>query len=77
MDGTLKTFYVSTQNQLADIFTKALGVESFMRLLSKLGVIDIFSHKIQFPEYTKDNGEARALILRGSVKSNAKSSACL
>nr|XP_023919909.1 uncharacterized protein LOC112031451 [Quercus suber] len=77
LDGTLKTYYVSTQNQLADIFTKALGVESFIRLLSKLGVIDIFSHKIQFPEYTKDNGEARALLLMGSVKSNAKSSACL
>ena len=48
-----------------------------MRLLSEIGAIDIFSHKIQFPVYTKDNGEARALLLRGSVKSNAKSSACL
>ena len=29
LDGALKTFYVSTKNQLADVFTKALGVESF------------------------------------------------
>ena len=43
-----------------------------MRLLSKLGVINIFSHKIQFPDYTRNDGEARALLLRGSVKSNAR-----
>ena len=72
LDGTLKTFYVSSRNQLADIFTEALGVESFLRLLSKLGVINIFSHKIQFPAYTRNDGEARALLLRGSVKSNAR-----
>ena len=34
IDGTLKTFYVSTKNQLAEVFTKALGVENYLRLIS-------------------------------------------
>ena len=51
LDGTIKTFYVSSRSQLADIFTKALGVENFLRLLNKLGVINIFSHHIQFPNW--------------------------
>ena len=46
LDGTIKTFYVSSRTQLANIFTKALGVENFLRLLAKLGVINIFSHHI-------------------------------
>ena len=33
LDGTIKTFYVSSRNQLADIFTKALGVDNYLRLL--------------------------------------------
>ena len=53
LDGTIKTFYVSSRTQLADIFTKAHGVESFLRLLAKLGVINIFSHHIQYPDSTK------------------------
>ena len=40
LDGALKTFYVSTKNQLADVFTKALGVESFLRMIKRLGVSD-------------------------------------
>ena len=43
LDGTIKTFHVSSRNQLADIFTKALGVDSFLRLLKRLGVINIFA----------------------------------
>ena len=54
LEGTAKTFYVSSRNQLADIFNKALGVENFLRLLAKLGVINIFNHHIQYPDYTKD-----------------------
>ena len=61
-------FYVSSRNQLANIFTKALGVDQFSRLLARLGVINIFAHKIQYPEYKKHNQETRALLLRGSVK---------
>ena len=73
LDGTIKTFYVSSRSQLANIFTKALGVENFLRLLNKLGVINIFSHHIQFPNTAKEVDESkenqpRALLLRGSVK---------
>ena len=73
LDGTIKTFYVSSRSQLANIFTKALGVENFLRLLNKLGVINIFSHHIQFPNSTKEADESkenqtRALLLRASVK---------
>ena len=73
MEGTTKIFYVSSRNQLADIFTKALGVENFLRLLAKLGVINIFNRHIQYPDCTKDyerakeDKEARALLLRESV----------
>ena len=74
LDGTIKTFYVSSRTQSADIFTKAYGVESFLRLLAKLGVINIFSHHIQYPDSTKEaeeskEAQARALLLRGSVES--------
>ena len=68
LDGTIKMFYVSSRNQLVDIFTKALGVEQFSRLLARMGVINIFAHKIQYPEYKKHNQETRALLLRGSVQ---------
>lgn len=57
LDGTLKTFYISSRNQLVDVFTKALGVENFMRLLSKLGAINIFSHNVQFLDYSKEMQE--------------------
>ena len=43
LDGTIKIFHVSSRNQLADIFTKAIGVDSFLRLLKRLGVINIFA----------------------------------
>ena len=59
LDGTIKMFYVSSRNQLVDIFTKALGVEQFSRLLARMGVINIFAHKIQYPEYKKYNQEAK------------------
>jgi hypothetical protein len=41
--GVLKTMHVSSQNQLADIFTKPLGFKDFSRLLSKMSVTDIYS----------------------------------
>lgn len=49
LDGTVKTFYVSTKNQLADVFTKALGVEDYLRLIKKLGIINIFAHNVEYP----------------------------
>ena len=41
--GEIKTAYVSSENQIADIFTKALGQAPFHTLLHKLGVLDIHS----------------------------------
>ena len=68
IDGTLKTFYVSTKNQLADVFTKALGVENYLRLITRVGVINIFAHVVEYPSPPKPSQKARAVLLRGSVK---------
>lgn len=39
-EGLLTTHHVSTTEQLADIFTKALGSRQFFYLLRKLGICD-------------------------------------
>ena len=41
--GILKTLHVASVHQLADIFTKPLGFVPFPTLLSKLGVLNIYS----------------------------------
>jgi hypothetical protein len=41
--GEIATRYVISSQQLADVFTKALGKEKFKQLMCKLGVIDIHS----------------------------------
>ena len=41
--GEVVTRYVISSQQLADVFTKALGKEKFKQLVCKLGVIDIHS----------------------------------
>jgi hypothetical protein len=38
--GDIEVFYVSTENQLADIFTKPLDESTFCRLRSELNVLD-------------------------------------
>ena len=79
IDGTHKTFYVSTKNQLADVFTKALGVESYLRLIKRLGVINIFASTVEYPHTTLQSQKARALLLKGSVKieSNILEQSCI
>ena len=72
LDGTIKTFHVSSRNQLADIFTIALGVDNFLRQLKRLGVINIFAQSIHYPDYLSQNQEARALLSRGSVEKSKK-----
>jgi hypothetical protein len=42
-NGLLSLFSVPTQQQLADIFTKALEPTPFQKNLSKLGVNNIYS----------------------------------
>jgi hypothetical protein len=38
--GDIEVFYVNTENQLADIFTKPLDEKTFCRLRSELNVLD-------------------------------------
>lgn len=38
---TIVTRHVSTKNQLADIFTKALGSREFEAFLGKLGILNL------------------------------------
>jgi hypothetical protein len=38
--GDIDVFYISTENQLADIFTKPLDEKTFSRLCSELNVLD-------------------------------------
>ena len=44
-------------------------MDSFLRLLKRLGVINIFAQSIHYPEYLSQNQEVRALLLKGSVES--------
>jgi hypothetical protein len=39
-EGDIKVFHISTENQLADIFTKPLDEKTFCRLRSVLNVLD-------------------------------------
>jgi len=70
--GMIKTFHVRTNLQLADIFTKALGSPTFMNLVSRLGLINVFSSSIQCPKSFQDSVAVptleAALVLRGTVK---------
>jgi hypothetical protein len=38
--GDIEVFYISTENQLVDIFTKPLDEKTFCRLCSELNVLD-------------------------------------
>jgi hypothetical protein len=38
--GDIEVFHISTENQLADIFTKPLDEKIFYRLCSELNVLD-------------------------------------
>jgi hypothetical protein len=40
--GLLQTMHITTQHQLADIFTKALGRAPFEYLLSKMNIVNIY-----------------------------------
>jgi uncharacterized membrane protein len=39
-NGNIEVYQISTENQLADIFTKSLDEKSFCRLRSELNVLD-------------------------------------
>lgn len=42
-DGSIATEYVPSAEQVANVFTKPLGKESFLTMKCKLGVLDIHS----------------------------------
>ena len=74
MEGKIKTFHVTTTSQVADIFTKGLGMAAFTRLSSKLGLKDIFQ-----PRPLKENSsvqvtESKTLDLRWSVEDDLNGS---
>ena len=68
----IKAFHVKTDMQLANVFTKALGVLAFMNLINRLGLLNIFSNCIIFPKLFQDteavSTSGAALVLRGTVK---------
>lgn len=41
--GIIRTFHVSSAHQLADLFTKALGYSSFLPLIYKMSLHNIYS----------------------------------
>ena len=74
LEGKIKTFHVTTTSQVADIFTKGLGMTAFTRLSSKLGLKDIFQ-----PRPLKENSlvqvtKSETLDLRGSVEDDLNGS---
>jgi hypothetical protein len=42
-DGSIITKFITSADQLADVFTKLLGKEIFSTMIRKLGVLDIYS----------------------------------
>ncbi|BBN68917.1 wall-associated kinase 2 [Prunus dulcis] len=40
-NGSLRTAYIPSTEQLADVFTKSLGKDQFQRLKNKLGILDL------------------------------------
>ena len=72
----MKTFHLRTHLQLADVFTKALGIPTFLDLISRLGLINIFSANITYPQSLQDTEAIStsevALVLRGAVKNKTK-----
>lgn len=40
-EGRAKIEYINTEEQLADILTKALGRDRFMELRSKIGLVEV------------------------------------
>ena len=69
-EGVIKTFYVSSQFQTTDIFTKALGLPAFSRLVNCLGLINIYS-----PSLKTSTNQVNDFVnhdLRGSVENATK-----
>ena len=64
----IKTFHVATNAKVADVFTKALGSNSFTRLIGKLDLKDIFMPKQLQTKALLQVPDLPVQDLRGSVK---------
>ena len=67
-EGVIKTFHVTSQFQIADIFAKALGLPAFSKLVNCFGLFDIYSPSLkpiesQVCEFTVQD-------LKGSVEAS-------
>jgi len=49
VESVIKTFHVSINLQVVDIFTKALGLPAFSRLVNSLRLVDIFAPSLNVP----------------------------
>ena len=69
-EGVIKTSYVSSHFQVENIFTKALGLPAFSRLVTCLGLIDIYSPNLK----TSKSQVIKLMVhdLRGSVETSIK-----
>ena len=68
MEEVIKTFHMTTNSQVADIFTKALGISSFTRLSGRLGLRDIFTPRQSMAHSSVQVSELKVQDLKGSVE---------
>ena len=72
LEGMIKTFHVNSNAHVADVFTKALGFNSFTRLTHKLGLQDIFMSQQLLKELQSETQlqvhDPPVQDLRGSIK---------
>ena len=72
-EGMIKTFHVASNSQVADIFTKALGISTFTRLAARLGLIDIFVPKpFKFCSQDQVTVQVDVQNFRGGAKTEAR-----
>ena len=69
-EGVIKTFHVLSQFQIVDISTKALGLLAFSRLVTCLGLIDIYSPSLKPTE--SPVCEFTVQDLKGSVEASSE-----
>ena len=69
-EGAIKTFHVTSQFQIADIFTKALGLPAFSRLVNCLGLFDIYSPSLKLIK--SQVCEVTIQDLKGSVEASSE-----
>jgi hypothetical protein len=62
-DGLIRTLHVTTQHQIADLFTKASGHDHFFHLISKMNVVNLFPSSFYFLFFEELFPSARGGVL--------------